>query len=141
MRVFCGADFWWDAWAYAIGIPIADNPLSTKQSSAQRRASTEDGKDRASTDRREAIALMLRDGRIDEARLHARTADEGAIVNAFTTAKAKPRMSGTAVCSTSGYALSGCDSGSTVCRGGGGSEPFPLTPAEFARFRAAELAL
>lgn len=93
-------------------------PLSTEQSPDQRQVAAEEGRERASADRRDAIALMLRDGRIDEARLHAKTAEERAMVNDYAGAKAKPKRSGsTTVCSTSGYAQSGGTfTGTTVCR-------------------------
>jgi len=65
-----------------------DIPLSTEQTPAMRRQSAQEGKDRAAADRSEAISMMLRDGRIDEARALARTADERAMVNDAAAASA-----------------------------------------------------
>lgn len=65
-----------------------DIPLSTEQTPAMRRQSAQEGRDRAAADRSEAISMMLRDGRIDEARALARTADERAMVNDAAAASA-----------------------------------------------------
>lgn len=62
-------------------------PLSTEQTTEQRRLASQESRDRAASDRREAISLMLQSGRVGDARAMARTADERAMVAEYTAAQ------------------------------------------------------
>lgn len=66
-----------------------DIPLSTELTPEQRQLAMEESRDRASSDRRAAIELMLRDGRVNDARLTARTPDERALVSQAAAAQAQ----------------------------------------------------
>ncbi len=64
-----------------------DIPLRTAQDPGQQARAMAESRDRAASDRRRAIELMLQDGRVNEARISARTPEERALVNDVAAAQ------------------------------------------------------